>query len=112
VAYATVDELAAALGRGSSTPKTEGLLQYSLDAAAQEIDHYCGRDPATPLPTDPPDPLAHVVNLARGVEWFKANEAVFGVLGFEGIGTATVPRDGFGRYGAALIPLVQSFGLA
>lgn len=113
MAYATVDELAAAVGkRPPPPPDVVPLLAASLDAAASEIDHCCGRDPSDPLPTDPPHPLAHMVNIGRGVEWYKANEAVFGVLGFEGTGLARVPTDGFARYAAALIPLTQSFGLA
>jgi len=112
MAYATPEELAQSLGRGSSTPQLEPVLRWCLDAAAAEIDHCCGRAPSDPIPVDPPDALAHGVNLARAVEWYKSNEAVFGVLGYEGIGLANVPRDGFARYAAALIPLTQSFGLA
>ena len=109
MAYATVDDLAAAM-RVQVTAKNQVWLQRSLDGAAQEIDHYCGRFTDTPLPAD--DPLAGLVNVARGVEWYKANDATFGGVGFADVGILTVPRDSFGRYAAALTPMVQTFGIS
>ena len=109
MAYATVDQLAAAM-RIAVTPKNTADLQACLDAAAEEIDHYCDRFATSPLP--PGDPLAERVNIARGVEWYKANDAVFGGVGFADIGVITVPKDSFGRYATALTPLVEQFGVA
>lgn len=117
--YATRDELAAAL-RVAVTVKNSDLLDACVAAASAEIDHETDRypgdpdaDPAVPgTPIDPADPLAHMVCIARGVEWFKANDAVFGVVGFADTGVLAAPRDTFGRHAATLIPLRQQFGIA
>jgi hypothetical protein len=115
--YATREELAAAL-HTSVTVKNADLLDVCIAAASAEIDHECDRypgdgtpeDPATPI--DPDDPLAHIVCIARGVEWYKANDAVFGVIGFADTGVLAAPKDTFGRHAATLIPLRQQFGIA
>jgi hypothetical protein len=108
MAYATPDELAAAL-RVAVSVKNQAALQSCVDAASLEIDHEIDADPAgTPVP--PADPLAHMVCIARGVEWFKANDAAFGAIGFDGTGVLSAPRDGFARHAANLTPLKQRFG--
>jgi hypothetical protein len=107
--YASAEDLASAL-RIQVTPKTQTLLDAAVAAASIEIDHECGRDEADPIPPD--DPLAYVVCIARGVEWFKANDAAYGVIGFDATGVLAAPRDGFARHAANLIPLKQSFGIA
>lgn len=107
--YASPDDLAAAL-RVSVSPKNQDLLEKSVAAASAEIDHQCGRDPLDPIPAG--DPLAHMVCIARGVEWYKANDAAYGVVGFDATGVLAAPRDGFARHAADLIPLVQTFGIA
>lgn len=109
MAYATVDQLAAVM-RLTVTVKNQEFLQQCLDAAAQEIDHYCGRFAESPLPVD--DALAGLVNVVRGVEWYKANDAVFGGVGFADVGILTVPKDSFGRYAQALTPHLQTFGVS
>jgi hypothetical protein len=109
VAYATVDELAAAL-RVRVTPENTPGLQACLDAAAAEIDHETNRAADTPIPAD--DPIANRVNIVRGVEWFKSNDAAFGVIGFDQTGSLTAPRDGFNRHAFALTPLKQGWGVA
>ena len=48
----------------------------------------------------------------RGVEWYKANDAAFGVIGFAETGALRAPRDSFARHGWTLIPLKQQFGVA
>ena len=63
-----------------------------------------------------PDPaqdsaLANRVNILRGVEWWKANDAAFGVIGFDDTGALQAPRNGFRRHAAALIPLKQRWGV-
>jgi hypothetical protein len=110
VAYATVDELAAAL-RVQVTAKNQDLLESCLDAAASEIDHALDRLPDDPLP-DPAPELVVRVNVDRGVEFYKANDATFGGVGFADTGILKVPNDGFARHAATLIPLTQQFGIA
>jgi hypothetical protein len=111
VAYATVDELADAL-RLAVTAKNSDRLASCLDAAADEIDHALGR-PADALPFVPPyPPLLRQVNIARGLEWFKASDAAFGVLGFADVGALNIKLDGFARHARALTPHIESFGLA
>jgi hypothetical protein len=107
MAYATVDELAAALRVRVTAENTTGL-QRCLDAAADEIDHAVDR--VDTMPTD--DPLANRVNIVRGVEWWKANDAAFGVLGVSDTGTLQAPRNTMRRHQSALLPLKQQWGVA
>lgn len=107
MAYATVDELAAAL-RVKVTAETTDTYQRCLDAAAEEIDHTIDRV----TPVDPADPLLNRVNILRGVEWVKANDAAFGVIGFDETGALQAPRDGFRRHEATLLPLKEQWGVA
>jgi hypothetical protein len=107
MAYADVDELAAAL-RIRVSPENTPALQACLDAAAAEIDHTIAALEAI----DAADPLANRVNIVRGVEWFKANDAAFGVIGFDDSGALQAPRNGFRRHAAALIPRKQQWGVA
>jgi hypothetical protein len=109
MAYATIDQLAAAL-RISVTPANTPTLQACLDAAAQEIDHAVDRRVDEPIPSG--DALAERVNVLRGVEWWKSNDAAFGVIGFAETGALQAPRDGFARHERTLIPLKQQFGVA
>jgi hypothetical protein len=111
VAYATPEELASAL-RIAVTPANQDALLACLDAAALEIDDAIDRvDPAEPLPTGQ-EPLANRVNIVRGVEWWKSNDAAFGVIGSTDTGALRAPRDGFYRHRLTLIPLKQQFGVA
>ena len=50
--------------------------------------------------------------LQAGVEWWKANDAAFGILGFDQTGALQTPRDGFARHERLLVPLKQLFGVA
>lgn len=109
MAYATPDELAAAL-RVPVTAKNLELLQFCVDAASREIDHYCDRHVDDPIPDG--DPLAHIVCLGRGVEHYKVNDAAFGVIGFADTGVLAAPRDTFGRHAATLTPLKQNWAVA
>jgi hypothetical protein len=81
-----------------------------LDAAAQEIDHYVDRYLDDPIPEG--DALAERVNLHRGVEWVKAQDATFGVIGIPETGALMSPRDTFARHGRDLVPLKQLHGVA
>jgi hypothetical protein len=109
MAYATVDQLARAL-RGRVTPENTDDLQRCADAAALEIDNCVDRAVGDPI--DPADPLAVSVNIARGCEWYKANDALFGAIGFSDTGTLKAPEAGFVfRYGATLQPLKRTAGV-
>lgn len=110
MAYATIDQLAAAM-RLTVTAKNQDWLTECLEAAAAEIDHALGRPAENPLP-DPPPSLAVVVNVDRGVEWWKANDATFGGVGFADTGILRVPKDSFERHATNLIPLTLTFGIA
>jgi hypothetical protein len=111
VAYATVDELAAAL-RVTVTAQNTPMLQACLDAAAIEIDATIDLiDPTLGL--DPAKlPLANRVNVLRGVEWFKSNDAAFGVIGTADTGALQAPKNTFARHAAALTPLEEQWGVA
>lgn len=109
MSYATKEELAGALGI-SATPANSEALQACVDAAAIEIDHFVDRDTDNPLAPD--NPLANRVNVVRGVEWWKANAAAFGVIGFDQVGSLQAPRDSFLRHQKDLVPIRQKFGVA
>lgn len=108
--YATAEDLAAAV-RVQLTAKNTEQLESCVAAASEEIDHQLGRLESDPLP-DPPPPLVHQVCIARAVEWWKANDAAFGALGFDGTGVLAAPRDGFARHAADLIPYQETYGIA
>ena len=106
MAYATIQELAAAL-RIQVTAQNTASLQACLDAAAIEIDDTLDR--VDPLP--PADPLVNRVNILRGVEWWKSNDAAFGVIGVSDVGSLQAPRNTFRRHAIALLPHKQLFGV-
>lgn len=110
MAYATVDQLAAAL-HISVTVKNTDDLQRCVDAAAEQIDHDLDRLVDDPLPVPAPA-IVVSINIAYAVEVFKANDAAFGGVGFADTGILTVPNDGFARHSAALVPYRQQFGIA
>ena len=90
------------------TAANQAQLEACVDAAAAEIDHAVDRIDVLPEG----DPLANRVNVLRAVEWWKANDAAFGVIGFDQTGALQAPRDGFRRHSAALMPLKVQFGVA
>lgn len=106
MAYATIDELATAL-RITVTATNQASLTACLEAAALEIDDAVDRVE----PLDPADPLANRVNILRGVEWWKANDAAFGVLGVSDTGTLQAPRNTMRRHAIALLPHKQQWGV-
>jgi len=107
MAYATIDELATAL-RITVTAANQASLTACLEAAALEIDDAVDRVE----PLDPADPLANRVNILRGVEWWKANDAAFGVLGVSDTGTLQAPRNTMRRHAIALLPHKQQWGVS
>ena len=109
--YATAEQLAAAV-RVAVSAKNQDDLDACVAAASEEIDQYRDAFPdSVPLP-DPPPALVNRVCIARGVEWWKANDAAFGALGFDATGVLTVPQDTFARHGRNLIAYKERFGVA
>jgi len=109
MAYATIAELSAALRITTTTPELEARLQSCLDAAALEIDDAICRTPENPV--DPASPLLNRVNLMRGVEWYKANDAAFGILGADE-NAMRLPKSTFARHAVTLTPLREQWGVA
>jgi hypothetical protein len=107
MAYATVEQLASALGIGV-TSENQDALQDCLDAAAVEIDHFFEVDP---VPTPPPGMVVRT-NVNRGVEWWKAPAAYNGGVGTNETGVLTAPSSGFERHSAALLPFKRAWGIA
>lgn len=108
--YATADQLAEAL-RLQVTAKNAATLEACIDAASTEIDQFLDRPAASPLPIPPPALIVRVC-VNRAVEWWKAADAAFGALGFDGTGVLSAPRDGFARHGRDLIAFKSRFGVA
>ena len=110
MAYATADELAAAL-RITATAANQAALDACLEAAAVEIDDAVavlgGVDPVDPTG----NALANRVNVLRGVEWWKANDAAMGSPAGAGA-TLNQPGSSFARHAATLLPLRSAFGVA
>jgi hypothetical protein len=109
-AYASTTQLAAAL-RISATAASEEALTACLEAAAIEINDALDWT-TEPDYTEPWDPLLNRVNILRGVEWWKANDAAFGVLGFDQTGAVRTPKNSFTRHALTLLPLKEQFGVA
>jgi hypothetical protein len=107
MAYATADQLAAALEIRVTATNTE-LLEACLEAAAAEIDHTLDR---IDVLDDPPPDLVVRTNVNRAVEWYKAPAAYNGGVGFDQTGVLTAPASGFERHAAALVPLKQQWGI-
>ena len=107
MAYATADQLAEAL-RIKATTTNQKLLEDCLAAAAEEIDHELDRD--EPL-GDPPPASVSRTNVNRAVEWYKAADAAYGMVGFDQVGVMQAPKDGFARHASAIIDAKQRFGV-
>lgn len=110
MSYATPEDLAAAL-RLRVTAENVAQLQRCLDAAAEEIDADLNRPADDPLPSPAP---AGVISteIARAVEWWKAADAAYGIIGSTDAGEIRAPRDGFARHAATLTPFKRQWGLA
>lgn len=110
-AFCTVEQVAEAL-RITVTPANRATLEACCEAAATEIVASID-SPDPPDYAAEPDPLVNRTNVLRAVEWFKANDAAFGVLGIhESAGAIRTPRNPFIRHALTLLPLKQRFGLA
>lgn len=107
MAYATVEQLAAAL-EIRVTPENGNLLRECLDAAATEIDHFLE---GTPI-VNPAGGAIVRTNVNRAVEWWKAPATYNGGVGFSEVGTLASPASGFERHAAALLPFKRNWGVA
>jgi len=58
--------------------------------------------------------LANRINILRGVEWWKSNDAAVGAaVGMDQSGVFTAPRSSFmTRHGGNMVPLKQQWGVA
>jgi len=108
MAYATRDELAEAL-RVRVTAANTQLLEDCLDAAAEEID--ADLDRVEPLP-DPIPAAVRRANVNRAVEWFKAADAAYGIVGYDQVGVLHAPKDGFARHAVTITRWKQRWGVA
>ena len=113
MSYCTVAEVAQAL-RVAVTPDNTTALQACVDAAAFEIDDAIDLPvDVTPSFTPGQLALANRVNVLRAVEWWKANDAAIGAVGFDQSGALQVPRSTFSlRHGGTVTPLKAQFGIA
>jgi hypothetical protein len=102
--YASADQLADAL-RVQVTVKNQARLAACVTAASDEIDH----GHAIPEPTPA---LVEQTCISRAVEWWKASDSAFGVVGFEQTGVLKAPADAFARHEANLVPYLVEFGVA
>ena len=109
-AYCSLDQLAEAL-RIAVTAANTLMLTACCEAAAVEIDHAID-SPIAPDYGEPWGQLVNRVNVLRGVEWFKANDAAFGVIGYDQTGAIRTPRNGFARHAMTLLPVKVGFGVA
>lgn len=110
MAYADVDQLAAAL-HVKTTPEREPDLQRALDAAAAEIDQDLDRPIEDPLPDPVPAAIVQT-NIDRAVEWYKAADAAYGIVGVEDTGAIRAPKDGFARHAQNITAYKHRFGIA
>jgi hypothetical protein len=112
--YCTVEQLAQAV-RTTVTAANTDYLQRCCDAASDEIDADLDveRDAATwPVPDVVPAIIVSVA-IVRAVEWYKANDAAYGVIGYTEAGALKAPKDTFARHAAVIDPYWKmSFGLA
>lgn len=88
-------------------------LTKCVDAAAAEItDTIDAGLGVEPLLVDPGQvAIANRVNITRGVEWWKAADAAFGVLGSTDLGPTRAPKEPFDRHRLALVPLKARWGV-
>lgn len=106
--YATAEQLAQEL-RTTASGVTRERMVRCLAVSSDEADHAVGIRHVTELEGSP---VAASVVLARAVEWWKANDSAFGVIGFADTGALRAPRDGFGRHADALLPIGRAYGVA
>jgi hypothetical protein len=111
-AYIDTDELFRVLKLRSPTDAQIAAGQRVLDAAALEIDKEL--DLVTPYDelTNPAPQLVVEVNLERAVEHWRAEEAPFGVLGFDSTMPTPTARDSFERHALKLAVLKGQWGVA
>ena len=112
--YATVEEVAWALhlARPPTNADLEAM-EACLGAAEAEVDSWVDwpEDPDPDSWTEAQLALANRVTVLRAVEWWKANDAAFGLVGSAELGALRAPRDGFDRHRLTLWGLKQQWGV-
>lgn len=114
--YATVEEVAWALhmARPPGTADLEAL-EACITAAEAEVDSWVDWPEGVPDPdswTTAQLALVNRVTVLRAVEWWKANDAAFGLIGTAELGQLRAPRDGFDRHRLTLFSLKVQWGVA
>ena len=109
--YATPAQLAHALHMRYPTTDIEkdAALQRAIASSSAEIDQELNR--VYPLPDPVPDLIVQTC-INRAVEWFKAADAAFGIVGVEDTGVVRTPKDSFARHAQNIQPYKQQWGLA
>lgn len=108
MAYATVEQLAAALRIGVTAANTASL-QNKVDAASDVADQVMDRVEALSEPY-PASVVEFTINY--GVELWKAADAAFGVIGFAETGALHVSNDTTARLANLLMPYKQRWAIA
>ena len=106
--YATPEQLADALHIRPSAEKLPALNR-ALASAATEIDQDLDR--FDPLPEPPPEAIV-ATNIDRAVEWYKAADNAFGIIGTEDTGAIRTRLDGFARHAHNISAYKQRWGIA
>jgi hypothetical protein len=114
--YALVEEVAEALNINRELSPDEVVrIWRCIESSSAEIDAAIGWYGDEPDPgswNDSEYSLANSICIVRSVEWWKANDAAFGVVGSSETGILRTPREGFERHRNVLMPLIESFGIA
>ena len=109
MAYCTIDELAFAL-RIAVTEANTPTLTACVDAAAEEIDAALDRDESD-IPGEPSSPaLINRDNVARAVQWYKANDVALGGGGNPETGILSLPAEQY--VPMSVVPYKQNWGVA
>lgn len=113
--YATPEEVAFALHLAKApTGIALEAMEACINAAEAELDAWVDW-PEAPDPdswTEGQMALANRVTVLRAVEWWKANDAAFGLIGSAELGQLRAPRDGFDRHRLTTWSLKKQWGVA
>lgn len=118
MAYAKVNELADALHKTRFDGIEQKVAEDCLDSATAEIDSACdwfgGEPPPLEVLSVGQRSGLRRVCVNRGVEWWKAADAAFQMVGYSDIGILRTPREPFETHRRTLIDLglKEQWGIA